>query len=513
MRKAFIIVLLFTTLFAYGEGKDEIQKLTLQDAIAATLKNNLDLKIEVINSQSSEQSLMSSESIFIPNFNLEFNNGETNSPSTGSFDGADINQRKTLSLMVGLEKKFSIGGTLSVELNNRRIKTNSTYSTVNPSLNTNLTFRLSQPLLKGFGTFATKKDIYIAVNNLKKSTFQLKSKVIDLIYDTEKAYWNLVYRYQNLEAKRKSLEQSKKFLKQNIRKVEIGTSAPIDILSAKAEVATKESEIVSAEQAIQTQEEMLKVIINSKNKDVKIIPLDKPVIRAFNTKFNDYLLEALNNRPDIEMAKLDLANYKINVKYMKNQLLPELSLQASYYTNGQGGTQFIYAPGSSPFEPRVPIGTIEKSIWDSIQESAKNKYKNYSVALSLKVPLNFKKEKAQLAKARFDFKKSFLTLKKLERNTYSLVKNGIKNIQANKKLFEMNDVALKLQGQKLNAEKMKLSVGLSTNYQVLTFQRDHADSVAKKLQSAISYELSIAEINKILGKTLKTYNIKFKDIK
>ncbi len=53
-----------------------------------------------------------------------------------------------------------------------------------------------------------KKNIYIAVNNLKKSKFQLKSKVIDLIYDTETAYWTLVYAYQNLEAKQKSLEQS-----------------------------------------------------------------------------------------------------------------------------------------------------------------------------------------------------------------------------------------------------------------------------------------------------------------
>jgi len=513
MKKLLIIVLIFATFTLFAGVEKNIEKLTLQDAIAKTLKNNLDLKIEVINSQSSEQSLFEKESIFIPNFNMDFSNSETNRPSTGSLDGADVSKNESLSLLIGLEKKFSLGGTIKFELNDFRSKSNSSFNSINPALNSTLTLSLSQPLLKGFGTFATKKDIYVAINNLKKSKIQLKSRIIDLIYDTEKAYWNLVYAYQNLEAKQKSLEQSKKFLKQNTRKVEIGTSAPIDILTAKAEVATKESEIISAEQQIQTQEEILKAIINTKNKEVKITPLDKPDIKSFAVNFNDYLLIALNNRPDIEMAKLDLKNFKINVKYMKNQLLPNLSLQASYYTKGLGGTELIFAPGGSIFGPREVIGTVEKSIWDSIQETVENKYKNYSISLNLKIPLSLKKERAQLARARLDFKKSFLTLKKLENNTYSLVKNGIKSIQTNKKLYDKNEIALKLQEQKLRAEKMKLSVGLSTNYQVLVFQRDYANSEASKLQSAINYELSIAEINKILGKTLKIYNIKFKNFK
>jgi len=512
MKKLFTIMLIFTALTIYADTKN-IKKITLQDTIAETLKNNLDLKIEVINAQSSEQTLFERESIFIPSLGMNFQNRETNSPATGAFDGADINKRETLSFLVDLEKKFSLGGTFKVELSNDRTKTNSSYSTVNPDLTSRLTLSLNQPLLKNFGTFATKKDIYIAANNLKKSKIQLKSKIIDLIYDTEKAYWNLVYAYQNLEAKQKSLEQSKNFLKQNTRKVEIGTSAPIDILTAKAEVATKESEIITAEQQIQIQEEILKMIISSKNKDISIIPLDKPEIKPFSANFNDYLLEALNNRPDIEMAKIDLKNQKITVKYSKNQLLPELSLQASYFTNGKGGTQMIYAPNTSPFAPREPIGSIEKSVWDAIQESFENKYLNYSISLNLKIPLSLKKEKAQLARARLDFKKSFLTLKKLENNTYSLVNNGIKSIQTNKKLYDKNEIALKLQGQKLRAEKMKLSVGLSTNYQVLVFQRDFANSEAAKLQSAINYELTIADMNKILGKTLKIYNIKFKEFK
>ncbi len=511
MKKILVTLLLITACWLHAGSDTDIKKITLQDAIAETLKNNLDLKIEVINSQNSEETLKQRGSIFIPNFNLSFSNSETNRPSSGSFDGADVSQNKRISLTMGLEKKFSLGGTVKVELDNSRNKSNSIYSTVNPTLYSTLTLSLNQPLLKGFGSFATKKDIYIATNNLKKSKYQLKSKIIDLIYSTEQAYWNLVYAYENLAAKKKSLEQAEKFLKQNKKKVEIGTSAPIEILTARAEVATRQSDIVSAEQRIQTEEENLKLQINPKDKNVTLIPQEKPEVAPFNVNLNDYLLVALKNRPDIAMAKLDLANFKINVRYMKNQLLPDLSLQASYYTTAQGGSQLVFAPGGSIFNREV-IGTIEKSIWDAMQETLQNKYLNFNLTLSLKIPLSLKKEKAQLASARLDFKKSFLTLKNLENRVYSEVRNGIKEIQTNKKLFDKNDVALKLQEQKLKAEKMKLSVGLSTNYQVLTFQRDYANSVASKLQSAISYKISQAKLNKLLGKTLENYNVKFKEL-
>jgi outer membrane protein TolC len=74
-----------------------------------------------------------------------------------------------------------------------------------------------------------------------------------------------------------------------------------------------------------------------------------------------------------------------------------------------------------------------------------------------------------------------------------------------------NEIALKLEKEKLKAEEKKLSVGLSTNFQVLTYQRQYAAAQTNALQSIINYNQTLAKINKILARTFKTYNIKFKD--
>jgi len=512
MRKFYSLILLITILFSFSiKAENKADKISLKEAIYQALENNLDLKIEKTNLEYSNETLKIGDSIFIPKLTVDAGSTERNRPTSDIFGGADIQNNESLSLNLGLEQKIALGGTLNISLYNSRSKTNNAFSTINPNLYSNLTFSLSQPLLKGFGTFSTKKDIYIAVNNYKINEYKLKENILEIIYNVEDAYWNLVYTYQNLDAKKKALQRSKDLLKQNEIKVRVGVAAPIDILEAKADVASYESQLIQAEQSIQTAEENLKKILNLSKQDKRIIPSDIPEVKTIETDFNKFLLEALQNRPDIEQSKLDLKNYNILVKYARNQMLPDLQLTASYYTTGQGGTQIIYGPGNPFTGEREIIGTLERDVWDSMKDTVSNLYKNYSFGLKLSVPLSFSKERAQFAQAKINMKRSLLNLEKVENNIYSEVKQVIKEIQTNLKLVVANDIALKLEKEKLKAEEKKLSVGLSTNFQVLTYQRQYAAAQTNALQSIINYNQTLAKINKILARTFKTYNIKFKD--
>ncbi|MEN8154948.1 MAG: TolC family protein [Acidobacteriota bacterium] len=504
-----IILILFNSVFM--AETEEKRELTLQDAIFHALKNNLDLQIELTNTESSRLSKVIRDTSFIPSLTIDLGKSETNSPSTGVLSGADISKNENMNLDLKLTQKYALGGTLNVELSNRRSESNSFFTSINPSLRSVLTFSVNQPLLKGFGTFATKKDILISINDYIKSKYQLKKSIIDLVYNVEDYYWNLVYRHQNLEATKKALEKSRKLLKQNELKVKVGIAAPIDILEAKAEVASYESQLIQAEQNVQSAEDNLRKILNLTSRSERIVPLDKPEIKKIETDFNKFLLEALNNRPDIRRAKLDLKNNNIRVKYAKNQLLPDLQLTASYYTTGQGGDQLIYGPGSI-FAPREVIGVVKKDMWKTLNDAVANIYKNYSISLSLNLPLSFKKERAELAQARLNMKSSYLSLKKVESDIYSEVKEVIKELETNLKLADSNKISLRLEEMKLKAEEKKLSVGLSTNYQVLNYQRDFMNAQTNKLKSIIDYKLSIAKINKALARTFESYNIKFSEI-
>jgi len=490
---------------------EEVKELTLKEAIFHALKNNIDIQIEKTSTENARLTKIINDTAFIPTFSISTGTSETNTPSSGILSGADVSINERFYANFKLEQKYALGGTFSIELSNSRSKSNSIFSTINPVLNSELNFTVSQPLLKGFGTFATKKDILISMNEHVRSKHQLKNSIMDLIYNVEDYYWNLVYRIQSMEATQKSLDRARKLLKQNELRVKVGVSAPIDILEAKAEVASYESQIIQAEKDVQTAENNLKKILNITLDKHSIKPLDTPEKTVIPVDFNGFLLEALNNRPDIKRAKLDMENNRIRVKYARNQMLPNLQLTASYYTTGQGGDQLIYGPGSI-FEARPVIGVISKDVWNTINDTISNIYKNFSVQLQLTLPLSLKKEKAELMQSKMNLKSSFLNLKKVENDIYAEVKDVVKELETNSKLVESNKIALKLEEQKLKAEEKKLSVGLSTNYQVLNYQRDFANAQTNSLKSVVDYMMTIAKINRALGRTFQVYKISFAGI-
>ncbi len=510
----FFILFAFVTnssFIIYGqESKEKEKQLSLKEAIFYALKNNLDLQVQVLTTENSWNSVKINGTIFIPQLDITFNTRESNSPSTGFLAGADVLKNETRQLNLTLTQALALGGAFTVQLSNSRSESNATWNTVNPSLNSVLNFSLSQPLLKGFGTFATKKNIYIAMNNNKKSELQLKQTIIDLIYTVEDAYWNLVYAYQYLDTVKMSLERSRDLLKQNELKVRVGVLPQIDILDAQAQVAVEESNLIQAGQQIQSAEENLKKILNMSMLEQAIIPTDRPSVTKIESDFNAFLLEALENRPDIQQAKLDLKNNKIEVRYARNQLLPDLQLTASYWTTGQGGDQLIIE-GNPFFGTTTVVGIIKKDIWKTINDTVSNLYQNFNVGLQLKIPLSYEKERTELALARLNLRAAFLNLKKTENTIYSEVKEVIKSLELNKKLVEARRISLDLEERKLKAEEKKYSVGLVSNYQVLMKQRDLIQAQTNHLLAQKNFKMTIADINKKLGRTFKAYDIEFKD--
>lgn len=515
MKKVLSVILLMAVLvsFATAEKPEAEKKLTLQDAILIALKNNLDLQIQKSNTQISLQDLKISQAIYVPNLNISGSTEKQLQPSTDINEGVDTKSNRTDSLSIRVSQRVPfLGGTVTFGLTNFARDTNVLNTPLNPYISAYAGATYSQPLLKNFGKLATNYNIYIADNRLKSSKLELQEQIATLVYNVEQAYWQLVLAYQELETTKMALKLSKDLLKQNEIKVKVGTAAPIEILSSKAQVAQNESNLISAEQTIQLREEALKKILNLSKDPSMLFPIDSPQVKKFKADFDDYLVEALQNRLDMKRAKIDLENQNITVKYYKNQALPNLRLETSFSSYGGGGTFWDYPRNVSPFDPsfyRTKI--LERTLWDAWGDVFKFSNKNYSIQLTLNMPIGFKAERANLAKSRIQLDQSLKRLRNTENTVYSEVKQVIKKLESNKKLVESTKIAEELQLETLKAEEKKLSVGISTNFEVLTTQERYANSQVSALRSVINYVLTIAEINKTLNRTFKVYNINFSD--
>jgi outer membrane protein TolC len=501
----------FIFLISLGLQAQETKKsLSLEDCILKAMRDNLNVAVEVLSPELAYTSVSLAKERFLPSLSFGYNLESTNSPSFSFIEADETITSDYYDYSARLSQIIPTGGNFSITLSSYKRESNQKFQSVNPRFGSTLRFFFTQPLLRDFGFKINRREIIIARNNREKSENQFKSVLIDTIFEVESAYWNLVHSREDLEVKKQSLELARDLLNKNKREVEVGTLAPIEILTAESEVATREADILQAEALVKNNEDQLKTVINLINKEeggeIEILPVDKPTFTLREVSFEEALALALDKRPDLQDTKVDIESKELNLTYAKNQLLPDLSLDANYWSPGISGTQLIYDP-LDPFGP--PIDIIPGGSTVALKDALGLKYENWSVGLTLSIPFNTVITRAQQAQARVDLKQTTLRLKNQQQQLALEIKNAVRAVQTDYKRVQAYGVARELAEKKLEAEEKKLKVGLTTNYVVLQHQRDFADARSAELRAIIDYNLSLAQLDRAMGTSLEKKNIKF----
>ncbi len=495
-----------------SDQSDTEISLTLKDCIIQALKNNLDIKIQAIIPRQSEVSLTQAKGKFLPGFSFSFSRRSTETASYSWLDAATQVNTEYRKYNGVITQSLPLGGTLTATMDTDKTDTNRNFQTINPAFGSTLRFDWSQPLLKNFGITASLKEIVVARNNLKISRSQFQTTLMEIIYNVEEAYWNVVYSIEDLEVKKQSLKLARELLAKNQRSVEIGKLAPIEIKSAQAEVATREADILLAESQVQGSEDRLKAIINFNNGDLlgmqHIIPLDQPASGEKIIDLQEAVQTALQYRPDLIEQKIQLRNREIEVKYARNQMLPELNLQASYWSPGISGTRILYRD-NDPLT-QVIIGTVPGGVSNAFKDTFKFLYPNWSIGLGLNIPLGTIINRTQLVSAKLSLDQAGLEARSLEQQVLLDIKNAVRSVRTNYKRIQAYRLARELTEKKLAGEEEKLKVGNSTSYNVFLYQRDFSTALSNELKAIIDYNLSLAYYDRALGITLREKNIEYK---
>jgi outer membrane protein TolC len=380
---------------------------------------------------------------------------------------------------------------------------------INPRYGSAIRLDITQPLLKNFGPKVSRREILMAEDSLDVSRDQLKNVMLETIYLVEEAYWTLVYAIEDYKVKERSLQLGRNLLAKNKKEVEFGQLAPLEILNAEAVVASREADILQAEALIKRYEEVLKTIINvaaeGEVSSQRIVPSDKPDFVAREISRDQCLREALDSRPDLRVLKKTIETKDLNLSVARNQTLPGLDLQFSYWSPGLSGDRLIYE-NDSPLLG-VVIGKEKGSRYDSLRDSLKLLYKNWTIGLTLSLPLSNFLSRAELAYARTDLSQAQTKLKNLEQQVILEVSDAVRSIETNARRVHAYRLARELSEKRLEAEEKKLAVGLSTNYFVLEFQEQLANAQSAELKALVDYNLSLARLEKATGQGLESRRI------
>src|SRR3984885_65523 len=165
---------------------------------------------------------------------------------------------------------FQWGTNLTVGFNNTRSTTNSFFTSLSPALNSNFRATITQHLFQGFGFAPNTRFIRIAKNNRELSDVGFRLQVIDTLDQIENIYWDLVYAYENARVQNESLAFAQKTLSDTKKQVEIGSLAPIEVVRAQSTVAQDQQLVTAAQTNLQLEQLLMKNALTRNLKDATL---------------------------------------------------------------------------------------------------------------------------------------------------------------------------------------------------------------------------------------------------
>jgi outer membrane protein len=402
----------------------------------------------------------------------------------------------------------------------------------NPVVPTTLYLGMNQHLLNGFGYRANAKFIRIAQNDVKIAQSVFRQQVMTTVSQVLTLYWDYLSFNEQVAVAQQTLTYSQKLLDDNKRQVEIGTLAPISVVQTEAEVATDQQNLIVAQTNVEQQGELIKTAV-AKRVDGDLVSaqvdtVDKlPEPRPDDIPSLDKALEiAAQNRPEIEQADLNLRYQSIVIKANRNALLPTLDFFATYASNGLSGVEPIYgacpsgytAAGTecinqvSGLTSSLPItGSKSGGAGQSLSQIFHNDYPNYSVGLSLAIPIRNRSAQADAARAMLEQRQLVETLQRTKNQVEQDVRNAEIGVIQAKARIEAARKAVTYNQQNLDAEQKKFRLGESTVFLVIQAQRDLSTAEGTEVTARSNYAKALTQFRQVTGTILSDYNIELND--
>jgi outer membrane protein TolC len=469
-------------------------RLTVDDAVKMALDNNVDLAADRLDPQISDTRVAAAANVFRPTFNAGLNSSnQLLPPSNFLTPVAQENDVNTSN--AGLSQKLpKYGTTYNLGWTWTHTNSNSILNSYNPLVQSGLSFAVSQPLIRDLFIDNNRQQLATSRTNREIADTRLRESLVHTTANVKSAYWALVSARATVDARKSTLELAEELVRVNKAKVDVGTSPPLDLVSAQAEVASDQEQLIIAETGVKEAEDRLRLLIfdtsNRDNWNVAIDAVDSPPITTVSIDLEAAVTRTLSSRADLVRARKDIDNAQTSVKYTSNQKLPDVRVNANYSASGLGGTQILRTGGF----PGTIVGPGDiTGLGNVLSQLFTNNYPTWGVGVSVSYPLGNSVEQANAARAHIEHSQAEQRLKGDEARAVQQVRDAAWKIEMNAKRIDTTRSARELAEQRLDAERKRFEVGMSTSFLTIQAQRDLAQARTNELSAVLAYDLSLVD--------------------
>jgi outer membrane protein TolC len=489
------------------------QATTLAECIALAVENNTGLQIQRLGPVGAAAGVRRAWSVFDPRLFADITRNRLVTPATTFLTAGSVAAtslfNQNFNWDAGVRKTLVSGGQLSLAWTNNRLVTNASIAyPVLPLYTTTVGLTLTQPLLRDFGWRYALLIVEIAQNTEQTAYYQYEASIATLVAQVERAYWALVLAIESVRVQEQSLALAQELLRQNQGKFNVGALAHAAVLEAQSQVASREATLIRARNLLDNARDRLRALINYREPGaaalLTIDPQDKPAVTPYDIDQERSLNSALEERPELIAARLEIHGKGLQRKIAENQLLPKLNFVGAAGVNGLAGSN---ANATFNGEP-IPVNpSVIGNYGSALGLLPDGRYYNYAAGATVEIPLSNAQAKADYAKANIDLDQSSKSLQKLQEDVTLEIKTAVTNLQTDLKSIDATRIARELAEENLRNQQARYDVGLATTKDILDFQDQLTRARFLEVEALTQYNGDLAEMRRVDGTLLKARNV------
>ena len=231
------------------------------------------------------------------------------------------------------------------------LKENAPTDALNPGLGPYFDLYLQHNLLQGLGTKVNGRGIRVAKKSRDAAPEELRAQLLALVANVQNRYWDLVTAQEHLREAQRGVDVAQKFYEDTNNEVQLGVIPGVELPRARVEVSSRRQDLIVAEEVVRTQEIAMKEVLvrtlDSALDEAELVLLDTIQVPATEElpPLRELVKQAMAKRPDVALSKVAKEIGEINAVGTENGLLPTLQGYVRLRDRGAAGTA---VPVNSP---------------------------------------------------------------------------------------------------------------------------------------------------------------------
>jgi len=418
-------------------------------------------------------------------------------------------QLNTAQVNVGYSQAFPTGTTLSFEFQNSRQTTNSPFTILSPALNSAFRFSFQQQLLAGFGLASNLRYLRIARNNKKISDIAFKDQAIATVTQIENIYWDLVGAYEEARVKEQSLQFANQTLDNARKQLQLEAIPALDVMKAEAEVSKRDQDLTVARTTLQLQESLMK---NALTKS-----LDDPTLEEMPVIPTDRSLtgsdEANTNTPILDLIGQAQKNrpelLETDIDLVNRQVSGKAARNALLPTLSLVG--FYGGTGLGGLVTPGNAAGVPPDLSGTWQNTFNNSSPDYYLGFNVNIPFRNRVAKADQYRSELEYRQAELRKEQLRKQIRIEVRNAQYSLVQTRARVEAARKARDLAQRTFEITRKEQELGSGSSYQTMTAQRDLALAELDLVTASTTYQKAKVELDRATGTTLEHNGVQIQD--